>query len=180
MHSLQHKAHLLESEMAVRKQVETDLRSKVAELAECRPAQERISRDARARAAQSALCRRSTPSPPRTSTSRTAIAPSTSRAARPRSSRAWWTTCSMSRASRKDESRCARSRSAVGDIVEQAVEENRAAAEARQQRLVVIAPPDTRDDSSRCRIPARMQQVISNLIQNASKFTPARGRIEVS
>ncbi len=67
----------------------------------------------------------------------------------------------------------------VVSVVERSIEETRSATEMRQQRIIMIAPPDTR--AIRIDVdPARMQQSISNVIQNASKFTPSRGRIEVS
>jgi signal transduction histidine kinase/ActR/RegA family two-component response regulator len=67
----------------------------------------------------------------------------------------------------------------VVTLAEHALDEIRSAAELRQQRLVIIAPPDTRSIQIEVD-PARMQQVIGNLLQNASKFTPSRGRIELS
>jgi len=67
----------------------------------------------------------------------------------------------------------------VLSVVERSIEETRSSAETRQQRLVMIAPPDTRTIQIDVD-PARMQQILSNLIHNAIKFTPTRGRIEIS
>jgi signal transduction histidine kinase/ActR/RegA family two-component response regulator len=67
----------------------------------------------------------------------------------------------------------------VVSLVERSIEETRAAAELRRQRLTVVTPPDTHTICVDVD-PARMQQSISNVIHNAIKFTQTQGRIEVS
>ena len=68
----------------------------------------------------------------------------------------------------------------AGDVVElalQAVDTCRAAIEARRQTLDFKADPPALQVQVD---PVRMVQVIANLIDNASKYTPAEGRISVS
>ncbi len=175
---LQHKAHLLESEVAMRKRVETDLRSKVTELADAdRRKNEFLAMlGHELRNPLSAVLNAITAADLDESHRDRALD-----IARRQTAQLTRLVDDLLDVARITQGRIALRKEpvSVGDIVELAVEQNRAAAEARQQRLVVIAPPDTRairvDVDS-----ARMQQVISNVIQNASKFTPARGRIEVS
>jgi CheY-like chemotaxis protein len=60
------------------------------------------------------------------------------------------------------------------DLVQSAVEAQRAAIEAAQIELTVVVP------SEPCVVdvdPARFVQVLSNVLHNASKFTPANGKI---
>jgi signal transduction histidine kinase len=64
----------------------------------------------------------------------------------------------------------------LSEIVRQAVDSVRPAAEARQQRIEMIA------NAGDCLVhadPERMLQVVWNLLSNATKFTPKRGRIQV-
>jgi signal transduction histidine kinase/CheY-like chemotaxis protein len=175
---LQQKAQLLETEVAMRKQVEASLRSKVTELAEAdRRKNEFLAMlGHELRNPLSAVLNAITAADLDESRRDRAID-----IARRQTAQLARLVDDLLDVARITQGRIALRKATVGvvDIVEQAVEQTRAAAEARQQRLVIIAPPESRgirvDVDS-----ARMQQVISNLIQNASKFTPARGRIEVT
>jgi signal transduction histidine kinase/DNA-binding response OmpR family regulator len=65
----------------------------------------------------------------------------------------------------------------VADIVARAIEANRALIDTRAQMLQVSLPdPDVYVDGD----PTRLAQVIGNLLNNASKYTPEGGRIDVS
>jgi signal transduction histidine kinase/CheY-like chemotaxis protein len=175
---LQQKAQLLESEVAMRKQVEANLRSKVTELAKAdRRKNEFLAMlGHELRNPLSAVLNAITAADLDESRRDRAID-----IARRQTAQLARLVDDLLDVARITQGRIALRKETVGvvDIVEQAVEQTRAAAEARQQRLVIIAPPESRtirvDVDS-----ARMQQVISNLIQNASKFTPARGRVEVT
>jgi PAS domain S-box-containing protein len=66
---------------------------------------------------------------------------------------------------------------AIADLVRSAVEAVRPLIDERQQRLEV----EVADDAPRAWLdPVRVRQIVTNLLTNASKFTPARGRIVVS
>ena len=62
------------------------------------------------------------------------------------------------------------------DVVHEAVEEHRAAAEAAGLTLVHA---DDKSETILVTDPARVTQVLGNLLSNAIKYTPAGGRIEV-
>lgn len=63
------------------------------------------------------------------------------------------------------------------EAVQEAVRTGQSWAEAREQTVRLTLPDDpVAVDGD----PVRMEQVITNLLSNASKFTPSRGRIEVS
>jgi signal transduction histidine kinase/ActR/RegA family two-component response regulator len=175
---LQQKAQILESEVAMRKQVEADLRGKVTELADAdRRKNEFLAMlGHELRNPLSAVLNAITAADLDESRRDRAID-----IARRQTAQLARLVDDLLDVARITQGRIALRKKTVGavDIAEQAVEQNRGAAEARRQRLVIIAPPESR--AIRVDVdPARMQQVISNLIQNASKFTPARGRIEVT
>jgi signal transduction histidine kinase len=65
----------------------------------------------------------------------------------------------------------------ISDLVEGAVEALRPAADAKSIRLQVSRWPEERP--IRCD-PARMQQVVWNLVANAIKFTPEGGRVAIA
>jgi PAS domain S-box-containing protein len=70
-----------------------------------------------------------------------------------------------------------KSRVTVRDLIDAAVDANRVNIEASGAELTITIPPDpvhvTVD-------PTRFVQVVSNLLNNAAKFTPAGGRIAIS
>jgi signal transduction histidine kinase/ActR/RegA family two-component response regulator len=70
-----------------------------------------------------------------------------------------------------------RRRTDVADAVRQAVEANAAAADSRGQRIDVRLP---RRELTVDADPARLAQIVSNLVHNAVKFTHEGGRIDVS
>ncbi|HVF63637.1 MAG TPA: PAS domain S-box protein [Casimicrobiaceae bacterium] len=68
-------------------------------------------------------------------------------------------------------------RLAIGDVIAQAVETSKPRIDAVRQTLRLHAPPDpifVHADAT------RLTQVFANLLDNASKFTPAEGRITVT
>ena len=64
---------------------------------------------------------------------------------------------------------------ALGPVIEAAVANTRPGAQAKQIRLDLMLHPTAAISGD----PLRMQQIVSNLLVNALKFTPARGKIEV-
>jgi signal transduction histidine kinase/ActR/RegA family two-component response regulator len=175
---LQQKAMLLESEMAVRKKIEHELRNKIAELADAdRRKNEFLAMlGHELRNPLSAVLNAITAADLDQSRRDRAID-----IARRQTAQLARLVDDLLDVARITQGRVSLRKEAVSvmSIVESAIEETRSATDARQQRLIVIAPPDTRA----IHIGAdgvRIQQCVSNLIQNASKFTPARGRIEVS
>jgi signal transduction histidine kinase/ActR/RegA family two-component response regulator len=175
---LQQKAKLLESEMAVRKRIENDLRAKITELADAdRRKNEFLAMlGHELRNPLAAVLNAITSADLDESRRDRAID-----IARRQTTQLARLVDDLLDVARITQGRIALRKERVNlvSVVERSIEETRMAAETRQQRLVMLAPPDTRAlriDAD----PARIQQVISNLIQNASKFTPARGRIEVA
>jgi PAS domain S-box-containing protein len=70
-----------------------------------------------------------------------------------------------------------RERVSLAALLESAVETSRPLIDARGHELVVHLP----DEAVQLTVdPVRITQVISNLLNNAAKFTPERGRIELS
>ena len=175
---LQQKARLLESEMSVRRKVEEDLRKKVSELAEAdkRKNEFLAMLGHELRNPLSAVLNAITTADLDESHRDRAI-----EIARRQTGQLARLVDDLLDVARITQGRIALRKEpvAIVAVVERSIEETRAVAESRQQRVMVIAPPDIRNiridaDS------ARMQQIISNLISNASKFTPSHGRIEVS
>jgi len=62
------------------------------------------------------------------------------------------------------------------DVIEAAVEACRPALARRRQRLVIVVPPSPVEVEGD---PVRLTQVVGNLLDNACKFTPDAGAIEV-
>ncbi|HEX5270797.1 MAG TPA: PAS domain S-box protein, partial [Gemmataceae bacterium] len=70
-----------------------------------------------------------------------------------------------------------RERVALADVVARALEETRAALDERRHRLEVrVAPEPLALDAD----PVRLQQIVTNLLSNAAKYTPPGGRILLS
>jgi len=69
------------------------------------------------------------------------------------------------------------SKVALCEILERSIEAAKAAMLSRQQLLSAQLPPATLELEAD---PMRLEQVFSNLLDNASKYTPARGHIRLS
>jgi len=65
---------------------------------------------------------------------------------------------------------------ALGPVIEAAVANARPGAHTKRIRLDLVLPPATAMISGD---PVRIQQIVSNLLVNAVKFTPAEGQVEV-
>ena len=175
---LQQKANLLESEMAVRKTIEDQLRAKIAELAEAdRRKNEFLAMlGHELRNPLSAVLNAITAADLDESHRDRAID-----IARRQTAQLARLVDDLLDVARITLGRIALRKEPVSvvGIVERSIEETRSVAEMRQQSLIMITPADTR--TIRVDVdPARMQQSVSNLIHNARKFTQTRGRIEVS